>query len=215
MSTSPIATDQFYHVYNRGSHKQTLFKNERDYIRFLFLILHLQAPITFRNLDRQVNYFQKHGKFKITEADVHEITQQRRVDLIAFVIMPNHFHLCVQSHSDTGVSEYLHRIGTAYSMYFNKKYNQSGHVFQGKYKAKIIEDDNSLTRVSTYIHQNPWELKLTHNYSWSSLQDYQENRWGALLQPSLVINRFESFRDYVDEVERTHQNKLLTKELQP
>jgi len=100
-------------------------------------------------------------------------------------------------------------------MYFNKKYNQSGHVFQGKYKAKIIEDDNSLTRVSTYIHQNPWELQLTNNYSWSSLQDYQENRWGTLLQSSLVIDRFESFRDYVNEVERTHQNKLLIKELQP
>ena len=209
MSTTIITSGQFYHVYNRGNQRQELFKDERDYIRFLFLLLHLQAPITFRNLERQVTYFQKQGQFKTSEKNTQDIIKRRQVDLVGFCIMPNHFHLCIQSHSDTGVSEYLHRIGTAYGMYFNKKYKLSGHVFQGKYKAKLIDDDNSLIRVSAYIHQNPWELKLIDDYPWSSLQDYQNNRWGDLLQNSFIMERFKSFTDYLIEVEEVHRNKLI------
>ncbi|MFT5036599.1 MAG: putative transposase [Candidatus Azotimanducaceae bacterium] len=207
MRSIPIFNDTFYHVYNRGDQKQKLFLEKSDYVRFLFLLLHLQSPELVTRTERRVGDFLKRGTFKIPEKEIEEIVASRYVDIINFCVMPNHFHMTVHTKTDTGLSRYMHRISNAYAKYFNTKYERTGHVFQGTYKAKIIDTDQQLNYLSAYIHNNPHELShwknRAHTYPWSSFQDYQSNRWGQLLQPQIILDNVKSFTEYNDFVKES------------
>jgi hypothetical protein len=119
--------------------------------------------------------------------------------------MPNHFHISMRSVVEGGISTYMHRIGNAYAKYFNKKYDKSGHVFQGAYKAKLVLSDQQLAYLSAYIHRNPHELTEWKNksseYPWSSYQDCKENRWGGLVSVGSIVKSFGSYSAYGEYVE--------------
>lgn len=126
---------------------------------------------------------------------------KRTVELVAFCIMPNHFHLIVKEIEEAGIANYMQRILTAYSKYYNTKYDKSGHVFQGPYRAVHIQDDRQMLHLSAYIHRNPREISKWFNkenkYPWSSYQDFvNQNRWGDLILPNMIIEQFNSRRKY-------------------
>ncbi len=201
MRTVPIAQDEYYHIFNRGNNKQQIFLDNRDWIRFLFLIIHLQSPITFPKISRQVSHFVKNRAFDIKSNDMEKIAKERYVELVSFALMPNHFHLAVHEFKDGGTANYMQRVLCAYTKYFNTKYERSGHLFQGPYKAVHIEDNKQLLYLSTYIHKNPRELSewknREHLYPWSSYQDYTgENRWGKLLQQDIILDQFSNKQEY-------------------
>ena len=77
--------------------------------------------------------------------------------------MPNHFHLIIVAIKDNGVSEYMRRIQDAYTKYYNAKYERTGHLLQGPYKAVNIKNNNQLLYLSTYIHRNPREISEWKN----------------------------------------------------
>lgn len=205
MRLVPIIEDHYYHVYNRGSLKQTLFHDKADYTRFLFLLLHLQSPVSLSQTNRFVKNFLGKDNFFVKDADLENILNDRFVDLINFCIMPNHFHVTIRTRSDDGLAKYMHKLGSAYSKYFNTRYDKSGHVFQGTYKAKAITTDQQLAYLSAYIHHNPHELSEWKDnsvaYPWSSYQDYRNNRWGDLLVGDVVSSTFKSFKEYSEFVE--------------
>lgn len=205
-----IAIDEYYHIYNRGNDKQALFLDERDGIRFLFLILHFQSPLTFGHISRYVSYFVRHRWFNI-EPDA--ISQKRFVELISFSIMPNHFHLIVRETKEGGMAEYLGRIQNAQTKYFNTKYKRTGHLFQGPYQAVHIEDNNQLLHLSAYIHKNATELtswkNKEHLYPWSSYQDYLQNRWGELLRPDVILKQFDNSKEYQKFVKSSSAKEKL------
>ena len=181
----PVA-DEYYHIYNRGIHKQSIFHDDKDRARFLFLILYFQSPKTFINIGRQVMYFVKHRVFNISSNDVVEIQRHAFVELIAFCLMPNHFHLAVKSVTDNGISQYMQRVLNSYTKYYNERYGTSGHLFQGPYRAVHIENNTQLLHLSAYIHKNPIEIKewskKWQEYEWSSYNDFiGTNRWGNTL----------------------------------
>lgn len=201
MRLIPIITDKYYHVFGRGNNKQNIFKNKRDYIRFLFLIIYFQSPETFKNIDRQVSYFSKNYIFNLQENEIDNIIKNRYIELTGFALMPNHFHIILRQTKDNGISKYMQRLLTSYSKYFNTKYDQSGHLFQGPYRAVDITDDNQLAYLSAYQHRNPSELQEWKGreleYPWSSYKDYvKENRWGNLLKNKIITDRFEDKKDY-------------------
>ena len=206
MRKTLIAPHEIYHVYNRGVGKQTLFKEDRDYVRFLFGILFLQSPVSFPQLGRHISAFVKSPAFDITtfsvdEKNLSEITTHRWIELIGFCIMPNHFHLLVQEKEDKGLARYMHKVETAYGKYFSIKYKSSGHVFQNAYGATHIESNDELLYVSTYIHRNPRALQRwtdkEYSYPWSSYQDFaKRNRWSALLNPSVIVEQFRNPEEY-------------------
>ena len=94
----------------------------------------------------------------------------------------------------------MHRVQNAFGKSFNTKYEKTGHVFQGAYKAVPVTNDNQLVYLSAYIHKNPRELpqwkNKEHEYPWSSFRDYKENRWGLLLKPEIILERFKDFEEY-------------------
>ena len=211
-----IAPGEYYHIFNRAVNKQVIFHDTSDYFRFLFLTLYFQSPIIFQQLGRKVKEFVQSRALDSVEED--EIIKKRRVELVAFCIMPNHFHLIVKELDEGGIAAYMQRVLTSYSKYYNTKYQKSGHVFQGPYRAVHIADDRQLLHLSAYIHRNPREIskwfKKEDQYIWSSYQDFiDENRWGDLIMPDIVIGQFKDKAEYENFV-KTSPAKIKEEELE-
>lgn len=214
-----IAPGEYYHIFNRGAHRQGLFRERSDWARFLFEILYFQSPIQFKNVARIVRTFDAEVGFDISEHDFGNVLKARNVELVSYCLMSNHFHLMVRELADGGVSRYMQRIGDAYAKYFVSKYQLSGHLFESPYKAVHMEDNRQLLYTSAYIHQNPHEIKTwrgrEEHYPWSSLYDYvTANRWGGLLAQEIILDQFEGSKssNYADFV-RTSTAKIFEKEL--
>lgn len=200
-TTTSFAPLECYHIYNRGNRKQDLFRGEDDRARFLLSLLLFQHPDPPVQLNRIVRRYVQHSML-----DIPEMTR-RLVELVAFVLMPNHFHCMVREVQPGGISKYMQRFLNSYTKYFNTKYEQVGHVFQGPFQAVHIENDDQLLYCSAYVHRNPRELSgwrdREHEYPWSSFPDYiGANRWGMLLQPDIVLDqtgRGDRYRRFVAE----------------
>lgn len=187
---------EYYHIYNRGAFKHGVFSDRTEHARFLFSILFFQSPALFKNASRIVRQFDTQAGFPVRDDDFNAVLEGRGVELVSFCIMGNHFHLLVRELAEGGISRYMQRIEVAYTKYFNTKYDASGHVFQGRYKAVHVADNEQLMHLSAYIHRNPRELKSWKGkeveYPWSSYQDYvKENRWGGLLAQEIILDQFE------------------------
>jgi putative transposase len=202
MRTTQLVPGEFYHIYNRGNNKQTVFQNNTDFGRFLFLLLCLQSPLAFQNMSRYTKQFVQSLVLNIQENVKDVIIRKRYVDLVCFSLMPNHFHLLLYEREEEGISRYMHRVLTAYTKYVNMKYKKSGHVFQGTFQAVHVKDNEQLLHLSAYIHRNPREIISWQNkenqYPWSSYQDYcAKNRWGGLLQKGIVAEQFDGENEYL------------------
>ncbi len=206
MRTTEFAPNEHYHLCVRGNNKQAIFHSRADRARMLFLILHLQSNESFQNISRPVWWYLRSGNWRIDKQLLEDIVANRYVALEAFAFMNNHLHLAVREEQEKGIVRYMQRVLNAYAKYLNTKYEMVGHVFQGPYRAVHIEDNDQLLYLSTYIHRNPLELPgmigKEHQYEWSSYQDYiGENRFGDLLDRSLVLEQFLSAREYREFVD--------------
>jgi len=206
-------TGGYYHILNRGNNKQSIFKDDRDIIRFLFLILYFQSPVNFCHVNRAVSNYVKHSVFDISEETLKKIMDSRYVEIIGFSLMPNHFHLIVHELEEDGISRFMQRILNSHTKYFNTKNKTSGHLFQGPFKIIPVEEDNQLLYLSAYIHRNIREIERwtnkEHLYPFSSYQDFiKENRWGGLLNPEIILNQFPSKEKYKSFVENSRAKDL-------
>ncbi|MBX4206446.1 transposase [Candidatus Parcubacteria bacterium] len=203
MRNIKISPGEYYHICNRGINKQIIFHDHHDYLRFLFLILYFQSPIKFDHLNRIIKTFSEIvGQHRVLATGYEEdMVRKRSVELTAFCIMPNHFHLLVKEIDEGGIAAYMQRVLNAYGKYYNTKYGKSGHVFQGPYRAVHMDDDTQLLHVSAYIHRNAREIgkwqNIYNEYPWSSCQDFTErNRWGKLVMPGIILDQFKGKTDY-------------------
>lgn len=187
MSRITIETDCYYHIYNRGVDKRIVFENNSDYIRFIHS-LYFCNDTEVQNLNvRRFSADVKSSTLNIEERKKR--SENRLVNILCFSLMPNHYHLLVKQVADNGISLFMHRLGTAYTNFFNTKYERSGTLFQGRYKIKQITSEQYLAYLSKYIHLNPlettnldWQASgvkdwkganyFLNNYKWSSYQDY-------------------------------------------
>lgn len=211
-----ISINQYYHIYNRGNDKKNIFLDERDFVRFLFLILYMQSPVVLSNIGQIITNFIKHRMFNISKDTLNKIISNRTVELIEFTIMPNHFHIIVKEIIEGGISKYMQRVQDAYTKYFNIKYGRTGHLLQGSYKNVRIKNNTQLLHLSAYIHKNPRELKRykdkENQYPWSSYQDFiNKNRWAELLKTDIIIGQFNNQNEY-EEFVKTSPAKLTLDE---
>src|SRR3989344_1038424 len=170
---------EFYHLYNRGTEKRTIFSSKSDYERFLTL-LYLCNSLGSVNLSEQ-------GR---TLEDVKNIDRGAPLLSIgAYCLMPNHFHLLIKAHENGGVSKFMQKIATAYTMYFNKRSKRTGTLFQGKFKAIHINNDTYLRYLPAYIHLNP--VKLIEP-GWKEIGIVNKKR----AEEYLERYRYSSFLDY-------------------
>lgn len=169
-----------YHVYNRGVEKRTIFKEDSDRFRFI------HNMFEFNDTEPAANsYYKSYESYEIRSREPRKVL----VKILAFCLMPNHFHLLLQQVREKGITEFMRKLCLGYAMYFNKKYERVGGLFQGRFKSVVIEKNAHLLCVPHYIHLNPlditmpeWRegsvknykeaLKLLENYRWSSYLDY-------------------------------------------
>ena len=207
-----FAPNEHYHLCVRGNNKQPIFRTHTDRARLLFLLLHFQSPENIDHISRILRTHTRIGEWKIDPDLRDTIIDTRYVTLEAFCFMSNHFHLQIREEEENGVVRYMQRVLNAYAKYFNLKYERVGHLFQGPFRAVHVEDNDQLLYLSTYIHRNPREIKglagKEDQYEWSSYQDYLgKNRFPGLLDSSLVLEQFDSSKDY-----RAFVNSSVAKE---
>lgn len=184
----------FYHAYNRGYNKQTIFRDGHDYKTFLYLIRKYLEP----------GFQEKRFTPKGEEYFVEPNHIYNEVDLVAYCLMPNHFHLLVFQKSLAGMTKLLSRVSSNYSTYYNKKYQSQGSPFQDTYKAVIIKTEEQLIHLSRYIHLNPIELVKDgppETWPYSSYSAYLDpEKKPTWLKPEVVLGSFENPESYKDFV---------------
>ena len=200
---------EYYHIYNRGNSKQRIFLSKQNYERFMILLYVANTSDGFNVYDKQ-----KSGD--IFSEDI----ENKLVSIGAYCLMPNHFHLLITPLSEKGLSKFMQKLSTGYSMYFNGINKRTGGLFEGKFKSQHINSDKQLKYTFSYIHLNPvklidskWKenglknLKTTfeylNSYKYSSFLDY--NGTNRLEKKILKI---EDFPNYFPS-KNTFQNEIL------
>lgn len=186
----------FYHVYNRGNNKGLIFCCESDYRAFL---IRLKIAIG-QNVSKGI--FDKQ-RVRITSFGPKDFT------ILAYCLMPNHYHFLIRQNTDIGIDKLIHRVVTSYAKYYNTKHERVGNLFQDAFKAKIVDTDSYLTYVSAYIHNNPVEPLV---YAYSSFFDYIGKRNGTICDTSFLLKNFnsskENYRTFVANFNNKEQAKI-------
>lgn len=134
-----------------------------------------------------------------------EGAERYKIKVHCYVVMENHFHL-VATTTEANLSKWIHQLKTAYTVYFNRRHQLVGHLFQGRFKSTVIEAEKYLLEVSRYLHLNPVRgLKLgegtaierrerLRNYRWSSYRSYAGlEKMKSFLDSAAIEEVFESF----------------------
>lgn len=170
--TKEYQENSYYHVYNRGVEKRQIFLDDEDYKMFLSLLKRHLTRTKETNIRGQE--YESFGG---------------RLELLAFCLMPNHFHLLFYLNNDTtAIAELMRRVLGTYTTYFNRKYDRVGHLFQGVYKASSINDDAYLLHISRYIHRNPVDY---YNWAYSSLPYYISDWKADWVVPDRIYKLYE------------------------
>lgn len=144
--------------------------------------------------------------------------EKYQIKIIAYCLMPNHFHFLMQQMMDNSISKFFSNLCNSQSKYFNIKYDTVGSLFQGRFKAKIVEKDEYLVHLSRYIHLNPITLLNTHDknifsqlrgYKWSSLACYILGTKNKIVDPWPVLQLFSSKNPSEDYKEFVSSNIRL------
>lgn len=126
---------------------------------------------------------------------------EKQVEIISYCFMPNHFHFLLKQKKDKGVSNFISNFANAYTKYFNTKEARVGPLFQGTFKAVLVETDEQLIHLSRYIHLNPVVSNIIStedlpHYKWSSYPIYLSSSNEGVVNKELVLDLFKSSKDY-------------------
>lgn len=185
--------ESFYHVYARGSNKQPIFIEPSDYDYFLKL-------------------FARYLSTKQTENKAGRLYPQfsGQIDLLAFCLMGNHFHLLLYQTEEGFMPAFMRSLMTSYSKYFNLKYRRTGPLFESRYKAARITSQSYLEHISRYIHLNPRYWK---RYRYSSLRYYLDTKPGEWLKPEKITSLFKGKTKYMAFLEDYEDHKQMLEEI--
>jgi len=145
----PFAWGEWYHCYNRGVEKRITFEDTRDYHRFLELLYLANDEMPLRREDV--------GELAL--GDVLLTPRGKRLVAIgAFCLMPNHFHLVLKEIVEGGITSFMRKMGTAYTLYFNARHGRGGNLFLKPFKSRHVSDDRYFQHLINYVHCNPAAL---------------------------------------------------------
>lgn len=193
-SIKQFIENSYYHIYNRGVEKRHIFMDEMDYAVFLSYLKTYLLPKDERELqntlaDENANYAQKAEATKLLRMN----NFSDDIELLAYCLMMNHFHFLVKQTQSTSIDSFMNSLLTRYSMYFNRKYKRVGHLFQGTYKAVLVESEEQLLHLSRYIHNNPSSKGVPfQTYAYSSYGDYLNPGKSSWVKPGEVLAYFAS-----------------------
>lgn len=196
---------KYYHIYNRGSDKRDIILDEEDLKRFM------QSLVEFNVIEPIQSIFQLYLRKNLNFSS--PTTKNPLVSIIAYCINLNHFHLLITPLVDKGIEKFMQRIG-GYTRYFNEKNKRTGVLFQGKFKSKIIENNNYLLNLSAYINFNNRKENgdFISEFSKSSLEEYTQDNIKGLCEKEIILSNFKSKKDYFDFAKSSWKETLKRKE---
>lgn len=142
----PFAVGEWYHCYNHSVEDRISFADTRDYHRFLELLYLANDTSPLRRDEIDTHKFE----------EVLTIPRDKKLVAIgAFCLMPNHFHLVLKEVSEGGISAFMQKIGTAYTMYFNSRHGRMGNLFLKPFRSRHVSTDRYFQHLINYVHCNP------------------------------------------------------------
>ncbi|KKU90993.1 MAG: hypothetical protein UY21_C0014G0024 [Microgenomates group bacterium GW2011_GWA1_48_10] len=189
--------DSYYHLYNRGVEKRGIFLDKQDFAVFLSYLktyllpkdeAHLKAILSSPNSTP--------AEKALALRDLRLKNFSQDISLLAYSLMPNHFHFLVHQTNADAIDRFLNSLATRYTIYFNKKYHRVGPLYQGVYKAVLVTTDEQLLHLSRYVHLNPLSLLSVPTDRWSdvtlpfSLPEYLGARKTPWIKPEAILNYF-------------------------
>jgi len=177
-----FANKEYYHVFNRGVDKRDIFCSKEQQ-NFFFYRLHL-----LNTTDVRKYIANQRSRFK---DKVIYPGGDKLVSIVAYSLLPNHFHLLLRQEVENGVSKFMQRLCTSYTKYFNQANERSGALFQGRFKATHLKGDLALPVLSAYVNLNHKHHKIdpARHLVKSSLPEYFNVEQGFLLcNPEYVLN---------------------------
>jgi len=198
MRNIPLKNNEFYHIFNRGVDKRTVFLDGFDYARFL------RSLKEFNQVEPVVSIYILDQLKSRKESVVSGTLQKKKlVEIIAFNLIPNHFHLILKQLKEGGISEFMRRLGNGYTRYFNYKYKRNGVLFQGKFQAAHIDSNEKLIYLSAYVNGNHKIHGVKNDGKFSSLTEYKHKNNFSLCNTGAVLNQFSSIQEYLNYVKNT------------
>ena len=198
---------ELYHLLNRGTEKRAIFMDNRDRARFVHDLFEFNDIKPANN----VGYSFKN----IMDVAHPYMARDTIVDLHAWCLMHNHYHLLISQRKEGGLTTFMRKLNTGYTNYFNERYKRSGVLFQGRTKKVLIHSSAHFLHILHYIHLNPLDYLATarewrngrvsnpqkarmylEKYRWSSYMDY----CGVKNFPSVVTTDF--FRDSIGNIQK-------------
>ena len=212
-----LVQGEIYHIYNRGVDKRDIFMDDEDRIRFIHDLFEFNDENPALNIGDALSS----KKLKFLEVGLPEIQRKPRkvlVDILAFCMMDNHYHLIVRQKAENGITEFMRKLGTGYTNYFNQKYERTGALFQGRFKSVCIKNNSHLMYLPIYIHLNPLDFKFKEwrekkiknyieaiefldSYRWSSYMDYTGQRnFSSLINKNFLLSRIGDEKKFKKEI---------------
>lgn len=209
-----LVNNQIYHVYNRSIARQSILTKSRDFNHFLELI-------NYYRFERPQLRYSHYSRLTVENRVSYLKTLYKTaplVDIYAFSLMPNHYHLLLKQLKDNGISTFVSQIQNGFAKFFNLKFDRTGSLWQEMFKAELIETDEQFLHVARYIHINPLTSFIIKNpaeleaYLGTSFIDYMGNRDLPFLSKDMIRSFFsknEKLKQFtLDNVDyqRTLQN---------
>ncbi len=206
----------FYHTLNRGVDKRNIFLDKQDYLRFIHDLYELNNE---DRVETTSHLFKANPDITNNTNGKNRKERKMIVDILAFCLMPNHYHLLLSPKIKNGIPLFMQKVNMGYSKYFNQKYEREGTLFQGRYKGILITDNTHFLHLPFYIHLNPLDLKypewraskiaspekaleFLESYKWSSHLEYLgAKNYGSVLDKKILNEIFDGSTGYKKLIE--------------
>ncbi len=208
MRKVPFIKGEFYHIYNRGVDKRSIFKNEDDTERFF------QSMEEF-NVIESIGSIYENSFLKNKLGSSTPKSPDKLVNFVCYCLNPNHYHFILEQVADRGIEKFMHRLGTGYTNYFNNKYDRTGSLFQGRFKAVHIDSDSYLLHTSVYVNLNNRVHQFGNSVSKlmkSSWKEYIGESDGDFCDKDMILGQFENINEYKKFAEESLKEILERRE---
>ncbi len=195
----PLVTGKVYHVFNKSIADFVVFNNDDEFLRMRNLFRYYQI----KDPPYKFNYFVKIKTKENFDENLSSYLsgKEKIVQIIAYCIMPTHFHLILKQLKKGGISTFMGNVLNSYSRYFNTKHKRGGPLWEGKFKNVLVETDEQLLHLTRYIHLNPTSaglVKKPEEWPYSSYLEY--------LGKIKKMNRICSYEDLIDISPSSYKN---------
>ncbi|HEY4506212.1 MAG TPA: transposase [Candidatus Paceibacterota bacterium] len=218
MRMEELANGEYYHICNHAVDQSDLVRNAKDADRFI------ESLVIFNTVDPVGSVFEFYRQDSSLKDSVGHLVsnfkkEEALVDIVAYCLNPNHFHLLLSQRRDDGISKFMKSVSGGFSKYINNKYQRKGSLFRGPFRAKRITNNEYLTYVSAYVNLNNEVHGLPKNLKHlirSSLSEY-DNKSFEICQKGIILDQFKDSKDYrkfaFELLPQMKEQKKLTKDL--